>query len=1365
MGLRIDWEDVAVTAGLIILSGLLMPDPERPEPPALETSSFPMVEEGTPQIVLFGEAVIAAIATLAMGDFSITELTEEQEGKLFGWLEKEYVVGSAYYGGAHYAVCRGIVDHIKQIIADGVIIWEGDITTSASFEVDAKNAFGDNNGVAGTVWYMNGNQNQVPVDYLKYLMELSGVTHDVGFRGMCSLVFKGMLCSMTNMIKPWSVRTIRTLNGWDGGVWYPEKATIIMPSYLEDGTSYNVTAQNPSHMIYEILTNRDWGRGLSRAIIDENSFRYAADQLYDEGFGLCLSWERQDSILNVVQMIIDHINGVYYWDRSSGKIKIKLIRGDYVADQLPRYDPYGGLIGITSCINSAVGSLPNEVVINWRNVAVNADAKSRAQLLSSQSDSVGIVSVSKDYRAIPTEALALTVAERDLNYAALGLRQVQFNVDRKAWKLHPGDVIRIADPARGIADMVVRIATYADSYLTDGTITVSGVEDIFSVPWTKSNGIQPPAWSAPDMEPVLARRVVYEIPYTHMIKTPAWMNSFGTLSPSLAYVCSGYEKSSNMAKGFKFVAQINSDGEWNESVWDGKFIPIGELKNSIGHMDGYYRGSSKDSESISVNNISGEMLNRLKSGYAIIVGPEVMALRAITKTIPHPPPYGGTWQSWETALIYDIEMQVDRGVIDSIPITHAAGETVWFIDAFISMHDDLKSSGDAVDVKLLPYTSMDDVYPLDAAPSDRVMMANRWIRPYPPGYVHKKVSVSQSGSTPSLRWYETIKIDRGNVAMELSWQDRNRIEQESRYVGQDGVRVQRETGTSYDLRMFDVNGSERARYNVDAESFVYDYDQMLLDYGITESFNDGEYFGMIELRAVRDNHESWQHYDIPFTIFDKNVAIRMAHLHGQFASTSSAPDGGQPIGSEYGMRLASIMGQSAISQSDIPGGSGEIGDEYGIRLAKLSGQASVDTAMITPLTKGMTEAPYGVFADGSGVESHFLAYCASPSDYSADKLDVKMDAAELLGLPYTAWVTTMTDLDYFSTQVNIRSSSEIYGQAPAVGWAVIFGSRIEYVRVDAVNSSTITIARGCFDTIPTKHNAGVTLWFLGSNLVSNGVGYANGMKVVTKFRAQQEGFQVPWTRAISSSMSASNRANRPYPPGDVKINNLPWFNSIDLTAIGAIANITWANRDRLGQGTELVDHHAGGVGLETGARVKIWIGYSKRVGDDWVVKTLRTFYSEAELLTYTNEMIVEDGTIAGRDLGASRYVSVTCEVWGDRGGLTSQSHYSSTIKLPCPYDEGGEEGGGGGDGGDGGDGTTPPDVPGGPGDIEPPPGGGGETPPTDPNPPGSGDGGETPPDVPPIDPPPIDPPPGEDFISYWGYNWGNDWGNDEITNG
>lgn len=362
-------------------------------------------------------------------------------------------------------------------------------------------------------------------------------TTSPAFRGRLTLFFDGILCMMNPYPKPWKVRVRRALKGWDGPVWQPSLAVIELDaSYVgmsdsaEDypATDRTVKAMNPAHIIYECLTNRVWGRGLARTMLDEASFLAAATTLHTEGFGLCLKWGRQDTIESFVQAIIDTIGATLFEDRETGVIKLKLIRNDYIFANLPVFDVDTGLLEITEATVASPANQLSEFVVTYRDPITDKDRKVRVHNIAAlQANGGAANSQSREYKGIPIPELAARIAQRDLRSAASRLRRFALTLDRRGWNIYPGDVIRIRDVARRIPDTAVRVARYEDGTFSDGRIRLTAIQDVFSLPAGSFVGVQPPGWVPPNNTPCVGRHTVFEMPYALAMQsmTPANFNA------------------------------------------------------------------------------------------------------------------------------------------------------------------------------------------------------------------------------------------------------------------------------------------------------------------------------------------------------------------------------------------------------------------------------------------------------------------------------------------------------------------------------------------------------------------------------------------------------------------------------------------------------------------------------------------------------------------------------------------------------------------------------------------------------------------------------------------------------------------------
>lgn len=136
----------------------------------------------------------------------------------------------------------------------------------------------------------------------------------------------------------------------------------------------------------------------------------------------------------------------------------------------------------------------------------------------------------------------------------------------------------------------------------------------------------------------------------------------------------------------------------------------------------------------------------------------------------------------------------------------------------------------------------------------------------------------------------------------------------------------------------------------------------------------------------------------------------------------------------------------------------------------------------------------------------------------------------------------------------------------------------EIVRIDAVADTQLTIGRGCLDTMPANHSAGTLIVCYDDFAETDGTEYVAGEGVDVKLATITGIGELALDTAPVDSMTFASRAIRPYPPAQVKINNI-FFPAEQNSPL----SITWATRNRQQQtaGTVL-DWYADSVTSESG---------------------------------------------------------------------------------------------------------------------------------------------------------------------------------------
>ena len=496
-------------------------------------------------------------------------------------------IGYRYYFTIHMGLGRGPVDEIVEMKGADSLAWQGSITENGYGQISAPGLYGGEKkegGIDGYFEVLMGGDTQMPThgDLLKILTPSA----TPGFRGRLTIAFDGMIGAMNPYPKKWSWRLRRAVKGWDGAPLQPATAVITLgglppvpeapvtpptqpPLSIITGSgdigagmlvfallakrqqkaeqervltqhtrlvaNAQIKAMNPAHIIYECLTNRPWGRGLDRSVIDTASFEQAAATLYAEGFGLCMAWKRQDEIQSFIQSVMDTIGATLYTDRTTALLTLKLIRGDYVRGDLPLYTTSNGILEITEASYSTSSGALNEVIVNYRDPVTNGKKSVRTQNLASLQSSNGqFKSKTIEYKGVPTGSIALRLAQRELRSSAEGIRRFRFTMDRRGWRITPGSVVRIEDPLRQIPDTVVRIARVEDGTLVNGKITITAVQDVFSLPATTYSEEEPNRYTPPLTNACVGQHKVFELPYVVLVRNTSAAD-FQTITDTSAY--------------------------------------------------------------------------------------------------------------------------------------------------------------------------------------------------------------------------------------------------------------------------------------------------------------------------------------------------------------------------------------------------------------------------------------------------------------------------------------------------------------------------------------------------------------------------------------------------------------------------------------------------------------------------------------------------------------------------------------------------------------------------------------------------------------------------------------------------------------
>jgi hypothetical protein len=721
-------------------------------------------------------------------------------------------VGYRYFWDIQSGLGRGPVNEIVAISADKKTVFAGtpgEVTGNTTITIDKPDLFGGEDtggegGIQGSLDIMMGGPDQVPTP--KLLTLLTGLVP--GFRGLVTTFFSGLVSCYSASPKPWSYRVRRTTKGWNNNApWYPEKALILLENaegQLDDEAKLTpeqvanlraIHAMNPAHILVQCAIDKDWGRQLTLADLDIDSYRAAADQLYAEGFGLCFRYNRQDDLDTFIQQILDHIGAAQYGNLSTGKLTLKLLRDDYDPDALPVFTYDNGIIGVQDDDSTSADAAPNEMVVTFHDPVTNSDGEVRAQNLGAI-QSVGLISSNVEYKAIPTHALAARVAQRDLETSAAGLTRLVIEFDRRGGVLAPASVFRISLPDRNITNMVLRVGKIEEQ--ESGGLKVTAVQDVFGLPATSySSGDQGSAWTPPDKtaRPVTDSQLI-ELPYIVLAANLTAME-LAAVPDEAGYL--GVMATAPTSTTMNYQIQTRSDGVHWLGTSNGDWTPTVMLTEAVGRF----------------NNVFKAALTTLPTiGTGAIIDNELVRIDGVNLV-------NGT-------------LTVGRACGDTLPAEHAVGARVRFIQNAIEGDNREYLAGESIDVRLITRTSQQTLNPA-LAPIKHLTFLARQARPYLPGNIRLNDELYPLVAEPAADYI-------------LTWSHRDRQLQADRLIDFLESSIGPELGVDYVITLMNASTQQIVWTETTIE------DAVILPYSTADSPDNVKH--TVTINAVRGDLES-----------------------------------------------------------------------------------------------------------------------------------------------------------------------------------------------------------------------------------------------------------------------------------------------------------------------------------------------------------------------------------------------------------------------------------------------------------------------------------------------------------------------------
>lgn len=752
---------------LTVLNELMRPKPsiEDARPKGLGDFSFPTATEGRVVPLIWGLELLTGSNVIWYGDLKQEAITEKVKTGL--WSSDRITKGFRYHVGVQFALCRGPGVVLKRVLIGDTEVFSGTVAGGARFDIDKIDLYGGDDlgsgGLQATCDFEGGTTTQAVNAYLDDPSRQQVVQPTVAdtaprYTGLSYVVAReftsaaplttnaGAYVGNSTTVRPWKFE-VQRFPGLFSGQTAGEN--II-------GTD----DCNPMNVIYEILTNDEWGFGFPDADIDVgagSTFVKASDRLIAEvnGFGMVL--DRAMKASDLMQEVQRQIDGVVFLNQRTGKWTVQLVRGPddpefgYDIDTVPQFTD-GVVQTVRNFTRGSWEDTTNQIAVRFNKRAddyklsyalaqdmANAQIQGGGTVLTATT-----VSAEVSYPGVKTSALAINLAWRDLRAQSFPLARATFVVDRSFWDLIIGEVVAWTNTKLGLVKLPMRITRIDFGKLEDNKMTVTAVQDVFEFAAASYGAPPTTGWNPPTTSLVAfpaAEQFAAECPRAILVRDP----SFGGDDTISKVFTAARQQGTEVS--FK-IKQRNASGAPSGSFSDAgdvlAFMRIGELTSSLAAGTAVPTATitvtpTPDSQT-AIESIFDDASTVQDLGVdlvqLILVGTEFMLVQKAAVN-------GG-----------NVDLQnVYRGVLDSAQQAHAASTDVFLLFVGGGLTDTLFPDTNNVDIELRMRSSSAQF--AGSVTTISLVMAKRAKRPYLPSEVsidgtRYSAAVSLEGSGSGL---------------------------------------------------------------------------------------------------------------------------------------------------------------------------------------------------------------------------------------------------------------------------------------------------------------------------------------------------------------------------------------------------------------------------------------------------------------------------------------------------------------------------------------------------------------------------------------------------------------------------------------
>lgn len=682
------WQQLILLAIMLVANEYLMPKPklENARPPGNGDYKIPTATEGRPMPLLWGRAEINAPNVIWHGDISQRPIMKRVKTGL--WSSKQFIAGYQNFVAFQQGLCRGGGTNValRGIKCAGKPVWSGYVNSNTTISVNLPELFGGNDfgdgGFTGNIEFYVGSTTQPVSSFLnsasRQRISTAASPTAPRYTGLCHVVVhefgvndqtaNGAYIGNSTQVRHFSFDVERYPSLFPGQTGTQNK--ILAPDGGDDA--------NPINVIYEYLTNTEWGMKVDTTKIG-STFLTASATCISEQLGFSMLLDSEISGDDFLKEMERHIDGIVWEDPSTGKWEITLARADYDINTVPQLNETNSRV--MNYTQSTWEDTTNEVRVkyfrrddSYKETHALAQDMANALVRGGGTVTTGKVSPAEMvFPGVKSAHVASNIAWRELRTLSRPTCRAQLGVSREFWDLKLGQAVAWTNARYSLNKKPMRVLAIDYGTLDANEIVLSLAED--------TSYTLAPSFATPDpslfITPSITleaypsdEQAIFETPAGIFLRDPANSFASGGAFPILAgtYYVQMHAVRQNNEIGYRTYQDVAGapPAVGRNRIYE--FMEVGTLVTALPRGQANPRSSIQVTCSLRVadafdNEITAEALGADVS-HLIMIGTEFLL------------PTSATYDSGTGTLTMST---VYRGVLDSVQGAHSAGAKVYFL--------------------------------------------------------------------------------------------------------------------------------------------------------------------------------------------------------------------------------------------------------------------------------------------------------------------------------------------------------------------------------------------------------------------------------------------------------------------------------------------------------------------------------------------------------------------------------------------------------------------------------------------------------------------------------------------------------------